>query len=180
MLESTVFKRKADSVPPQCGSIPFLAREVLDQATADPLFLQVSLENTEKMLECVELHGKGVAAFSGLGGSPCVFALKDTGATNPPLPTRRDSVSIQNRYGRFEIGTEKYMKAVDVYKADIFHTLSDGDTPDSCPKKRLINAVDRTVTFFNECLEIQRRTPSLSRSMLIGKQTCVGLNSLWY
>lgn len=152
----------------QCGSIPYLGRDVLEKITEEPLFLQIPIENTEILTESVEHYGKGVAAFSGLAGAPSFLTLKDTAVSNPSF-FKRDSVSILTRNGKAEIHPQKYMKYAENFQVDIFHALSDGDTPESCPKKRMLNAVDRTVAFFNECLEIYKQNSALSSSMFIGK-----------
>lgn len=129
--------------------------------------IQVSVETTSALVEAVNLYQKGIAAFSGLEHTFSLVTLKDTGATTQSHYSR-DSVSILSRAGKVSITSENYMKIIETFKPDFFHTLCDGDTNHSCGNKRIFNAVHRTDTFFKECATLYESLTSLSDSMLIG------------
>lgn len=61
------------------------------------------------------------------------------------------------------------MKLVEVFKPDLFHTLCDGDTNESCGNKRLFNAVNRTESFFQTCASLYQTSTSLAGSVLLGE-----------
>lgn len=136
--------------------------------SSEKLGIQVSIETTSALVEAVNLFQKGIAAFSGLEHTFSFVALKDTGVTTQSHYSR-DSVAISSRAGIVSITPEKYMKIIETFKPDFFHTLCDGDTIHSCGNKRIFNAVNRTDTFFKECATLYQTLTSLSDSMLIGK-----------
>lgn len=129
--------------------------------------IEISLENTNHMEEAVKLFGKGIAAFAGLEHALSVVTLKDPAVSNPSYHNR-ESISIIPRGGKTTITPEKYMDFIENFQPDIFHALSDGDTSESCAKKRIINAIDRTEYFFDKCLERYKNSPILTNSMLLG------------
>lgn len=61
------------------------------------------------------------------------------------------------------------MKLVEAFKPDLFHTICDGDTNESCGNKRLFNAVNRTESFFQTCASLYQTSTSLAGSMLLGE-----------
>lgn len=131
--------------------------------------IEVSIENTSTMPEAVKAHGKGILSFAGLDSSAALtfVTLKDTAVSNPSFHQRK-SISILPFTGKVVITPEVYMNHIESYKPDLFHIMSDGETSESCAQKRLINAVDRTLYFVDECIELYQKRASLTESCLIG------------
>lgn len=131
----------------------------------------MSVENTSNMCEAVKAYGKGILSFAGLESSAAALTfvtLKDTAISNSSFHKRK-SISILAHTGKVDITPEAYMNHIDSYKPDLFHIMSDGETIESCPQKRLINAVERTLYFIDECIELYQKNSSLAESCLIGE-----------
>ncbi|XP_055315394.1 queuine tRNA-ribosyltransferase accessory subunit 2 [Sitodiplosis mosellana] len=148
------------------GSVPHLSREVFDMITTEKQGLQVSLETTSIMEEALTFSQKGIAEFAGLDHTFSLVTLKDTGAITESFYSR-NSVAILTRAGKISITPEKYMKLVETFKPDLFHTLCDGDTNESSGNKRIFNAVKRTESFFQTCASLYQTSASLAGSMLL-------------
>lgn len=130
--------------------------------------IEVSVENTSTMSEAVKAYGKGISSFAGLDSvALTLVTLKDPAISNPSFH-RRKSISILPYTGKVVITPEIYMEHIECYKPDLFHIMSDGETSESCAQKRLINAVERTLYFFDECIELYKKNSSLAESFLIG------------
>lgn len=130
--------------------------------------MEIPIENTHQMLEATTQFQKGIASFAGLENTISFATLKDPAVTNTSFHTKT-AVSILPRTGKVAMTSDSYMKYIESFKPDIFHTLSDGDTNENCGKKRIINANNRSEIFFKECLEYYQNCSNLSESMLIGK-----------
>lgn len=139
---------------------------MLDEFKDEPQITEVSIGNSNIMLEAIEAHGKGISEYCGLGSKPCFVTLQDTAAANPTFH-QKDKISVMTRGGKININSESYMRSVVVYKADAFHALCDGDTDENSSNKRIGNSVDRTLVFFDGCLQIIRETSSLSNTLFL-------------
>lgn len=144
-----------------------MSRETFDLITNEKQGIQVSVETTSSLGEVVNLSKKGITAFSALDHTFSFVTLKDTGATTIAQYSR-SSVVITSRAGKIPIAPDDYMDLIESFKPDIFHTLCDGDTQEDCGNKRMINAVNRTESFFGTCAAIYETKSSLAESMLIG------------
>lgn len=134
----------------QVASIPHLSRDIFDMLTTEKQGIQVSIETTNLLEDALNKFQKGIAAFAGLDQAFSLVTLKDTGAMTESHNSRT-SVAIINRAGKAAITPEKYMNLIESFKPDLFHTLCDGYTTESCGNKRLFNAVHRTESFFHAC-----------------------------
>lgn len=56
---------------------------------------------------------------------------------------------------------------IETFKPDIYFTLSDGDTNISSPKKRISKAVDRTIQFFDLCIQRHKKSEVLKNKLLL-------------
>lgn len=151
----------------QAASVPHIGREVFDMFLTEKQGVSISIETTSLMHEAIKVFQKGITAFAGLEHTMSLVTLKDTGVSSTAY-YNRDSVSIATRSGKEIITPQKYMDLIEMFKPDMFHTLCDGDTSESCGNKRIYNAVNRTESFFHQCVEWYKASTSLSDSMLIG------------
>lgn len=152
----------------QAGSIPHISREVFDMMATEQQIAQISVETTYLMTEPTKLMQKGISSFAGLDSTLSFVTLRDTGISNQTLYSR-DSVPIFTRNGKVHICPKKYMETIEAFKPDMFHTLCDGGTNEESGNKRNTNAIQRTESFFKECVEKYKMMTSLSDSMLIGE-----------
>lgn len=120
------------------------------------------------MQEAAAQFQKGIASFAGFDNAITFVTLTDPAISNTSFNTK-SSVSILPRTGKVSVTSELYMKYIESFKPDLFHTLCDGDTSDGCSRKRLLNANNRTQVYFRECLEHYQKSEQLTNSMLIGK-----------
>lgn len=130
---------------------------------------EVSIENTSNMLEALKVYGKGISSFAALDPALTMLTLKDPAVSNPSFHKRK-SISIVPCSGKVVVTPEVFMDHVQFYKPDLFHIMSDGETSETCAQKRLINAVERTLYFVDECIELYKKNLSLVESTcLIGR-----------
>lgn len=122
------------------------------------------------MEESLKEFRNGITKFAGLDGMVSFVTLKDPGTSNPSFHSKTD-ISIMSKSGKASVTAQKYMDLMECFQPDIFHTLCDGDTNMSSGKKRVINAVNRTESFFDECLERYKQSDVLRNSLLIGIYT---------
>lgn len=139
---------------------------MFDMVTTEKQGIQVSIETTSSLEEALILYQKNISTFAGLDHTYSLVTLKDTGFTTLSQYSR-SSVAIKTRAGIMSITPEKYMKLIEVFKPDLFHTLCDGDTSDSCGNKRIYNATIRTESFFQTCAALYKESTVLAESMLI-------------
>lgn len=68
-----------------------------------------------------------------------------------------------------EITASKFMAIQRALQPDWFQCLADGDTnAEVVSKKRAKKSVDRSLSFLDECLQLQEKIPELQESMMIG------------
>lgn len=155
-------------VPNQAGSIPHLSKEVYDYLQNEQKALEICVETTFAMEQSLKVFKKGIAAFAGLDDHISFITLRDPGSTNKWFHSQTD-VSLISKKGKISMSPPQFVNLMEAMQPDIFHTLCDGDTSDGCSKKRIINAVNRTQRFFQECLEGLKSSEVLKKAMLIGK-----------
>ncbi|XP_055608401.1 queuine tRNA-ribosyltransferase accessory subunit 2 [Uranotaenia lowii] len=150
------------------GSIPHLSKEVENYLNVEPKFLQYSLTNTEHMEEAVAASGAGIANFTAQKQSVALLVLQDPAELCLPNFHEKDLVPIYSRSGRKNYTSEKYFKLVETFKPNIYVPLFDGDTTNESSKKRVQKSFDRTETFVEQCLELHRKSDTLTQSTLLG------------
>lgn len=153
----------------QGASIPYLSPDVLETVILpDEQALEVSIMSAGHMsLGCAAL-GKGITKYAGLDSKLNVLTLKNPSTLAPSGFHERNSVPIFARTGKKLYNASNYMDVVESFKPDIYHALCDGDTFEGCSKKRVQNAIDRSVSMFVECLERHKNSTVLKDSMFIG------------
>lgn len=128
----------------------------------------MSIETTSTLEDVVKQFQKGIAAFSGLDHTYTFVTLKDTGRTTASYYSR-NSVAITTRGGKVSLEPSKYMRLIETFKPDFFHSLCDGDTEFNCANKRMHHSVERSYSFFKYCADAYKTSTKLADSMLLGK-----------
>jgi queuine tRNA-ribosyltransferase subunit QTRTD1 len=112
------------------------------------------ISHIQQMEKPLTLYQKGISEFIGLKEALTWITIRNA---SDSLPNgnyhEKGSVAIFNKSGRMNITPERFMNVVNVASPDLFFTLSDGDTPKDCSKKRVVKAVERTEEMFEECLK---------------------------
>lgn len=119
------------------------------------------------MAESLKTFQKGISAFTGLDDHITFVTLRDSGITNQWFHSRTD-VALFSKKGKISVSPQQFVSLLEGLRPDIFHTLCDGDTSEGCAKKRVFNAVERTKSFFEECLKISATSEVLKETILIG------------
>ncbi|XP_074856283.1 queuine tRNA-ribosyltransferase accessory subunit 2 isoform X2 [Carettochelys insculpta] len=96
-------------------------------------------------------------------------SLHDPGTLCPSGYNSNKTVSVWGYRGRMEMSTSKFMRMQRCLQPDWFQCLSDGDTiSDETSRKRAKKSVDRSLSFLDECLQLQEKSPELQGSVMIG------------
>uniref|UniRef100_A0A8D0GBW3 Queuine tRNA-ribosyltransferase accessory subunit 2 n=1 Tax=Sphenodon punctatus TaxID=8508 RepID=A0A8D0GBW3_SPHPU len=118
------------------------------------------------------LGKKGVQAMELPGCIPdsvLYCSIHDPIALCPHGYNNNKTISIWGCGGRMELSTSKFMSIQRALQPDWFQCLSDGDTlSGETSKKRAKKSVDRSLSFLDECLQLQEKSPELQGSVMIG------------
>lgn len=117
------------------------------------------------MRESLEAFQKGISSFVGFPKSPSFLVMKSPCEVTRSGSNEGGVAPLFGRKGKELLTPEKYVKLVEVFKPDIYHSLPDSDTNAESAKKRLRKSLDRNVDFFEKCLEIHKKSESLRESL---------------
>lgn len=133
----------------------------------DTYLLQIPLVSTYSFLEAMNSFGGKISEFIGMKDCVTCMPLQDPGSLTQSGHHFKDCIPIWTRNGKVMLNADSYMKAVEIFKPDMYYFLSDGDTNISSPAKRIIKAVDRTILFFRECLAQHKKSTVLQNSFVM-------------
>lgn len=158
----------------QCAINPYLSQEVFNHVTTETQAYSISLDSTIHMSEALGEYKKGIASFSGIGSDGISFlTIKDPSEVNKVADRgdTRDILSIYTRRGRTTITADQYMDLVDSFRPDILHPMCDGDTNASSSNKRMTKSAERSMSFFQSCLERYRKSETMKdQSLFVGNE----------
>lgn len=117
------------------------------------------------MRESLEAFQKGITPFVGFPSAPSFLVMKDPCDVTPSGFNESGVSPLFGRKGKELLSPEKYLKLVEFFKPDIYHSLPDSDTNAESAKKRLRKSLNRNVDFFNKCLELHKKSEVLNKSM---------------
>uniref|UniRef100_A0A336M3I6 Queuine tRNA-ribosyltransferase accessory subunit 2 n=1 Tax=Culicoides sonorensis TaxID=179676 RepID=A0A336M3I6_CULSO len=150
------------------ASFPHMSREVLELSNFDiNLPIQIPLTSTFHMHEALKVLKQPITSFSALPERPSFIVFNDPAEETRTGHNDKESMALFTRNGKVPITCEKYMEIVETFQPDFFHVLCDGVTPHDCSKKRVIKAVDKSMKFFDDCLEKFKKSEQLKQSFLI-------------
>lgn len=129
--------------------------------------LQIPLVSTYTFIEALKEFKGNIASFVGMKDCLTCMTLQDPGTLTLPGHHTKSSIPIWTRGGKILVNSESYMDAMETFKPDMYYFLSDGDTNITSPTKRVLKAVDRTVTFYRECLDRHRKSEVLKNSFVM-------------
>lgn len=142
---------------------PNLSREVLELSgfnLSSDFGILLPVSNIEQMEAPLKVFKNGIAEFIGLNECLTMITLKNSSEFAPTGHHEKGSVPIFKKSGKLNLTPERYMNIVNISSPDFFTSLADADVWIGCPNKRLIKALDRSESFFDECLKHQNETSS--------------------
>ncbi|CAI5773025.1 queuine tRNA-ribosyltransferase accessory subunit 2 isoform X1 [Podarcis lilfordi] len=151
------------------GSAPHLTHDNLQLVRDIPVVIQLPLPALVELHEVLAEYKEGTGKFIGMPDSVLYCSLHDPVICSPPGYNNCKSVSIWGSGGRIEMTPSNFMALQRVIQPDWFQCLSDGDTVgEGISKKRAKKSVDRSLSFLDECLQLQDKSPELQQSLIIG------------
>nr|XP_056714456.1 queuine tRNA-ribosyltransferase accessory subunit 2 [Euleptes europaea] len=151
------------------GSAPHLTHDTLETVKDVPVVVQLPLPALVELQEVMEEYKEGIGTFVGMPDSIVYCSLLDPAVFSPPGYNNNKTVSIWGSGGRMEMTPSKFMALQRALQPDWFQCLSDGDTiAAEVSKKRAKKSVDRSLSFLDECLQLQEEFPELQESVMIG------------
>uniref|UniRef100_A0A8D0BEV8 Queuine tRNA-ribosyltransferase accessory subunit 2 n=1 Tax=Salvator merianae TaxID=96440 RepID=A0A8D0BEV8_SALMN len=151
------------------GSAPHLTHDTLQMVQGVPVVTQLSLSTLVELHEVLAEYKEGIGKFIGMPESILYCSLHDSVTRFPSGYNNNKSVSTWGSGGRTELTPSKFMALQQVIQPDWFQCLSDGDTvAEQISKKRAKKSVDRSLSFLDECLQLQEKSPELQQSLMIG------------
>lgn len=140
---------------------PGLSREVLELSgfnLSNDFGILLPVTNVEQMETPLTTFKNGIAEFVGLKECLTMMTLKNSSEFSITGHHEKGSVPIFKKSGKLNITPERYMNIMSVSSPDFYTSLADADVWNSCPNKRLIKALDRSESMFEECLKIREST----------------------
>ncbi|KAJ7320282.1 hypothetical protein JRQ81_019793 [Phrynocephalus forsythii] len=151
------------------GSAPHLTHDTLQTVQNIPVVAQLSLSSLTDLHDVLADYKEGIGKFIGMPESLVYCSLHDPVSCSPAGYNTHKTVSIWGSGGRTELTASKFMAMQQAIRPDWFQCLSDGDTvAGEISKKRAKKSVDRSLSFLDECLHLQQKSPELQQSMMIG------------
>ncbi|XP_072849926.2 queuine tRNA-ribosyltransferase accessory subunit 2 isoform X4 [Pogona vitticeps] len=151
------------------GSAPHLTHDTLQMVQDVPVVAQLSLSALADLHEVLAEYKEGIRKFIGMPESVVYCSLHDPVSCSPTGYNNNKAVSIWGCGGRMELRASKFMAIQQVIQPDWFQCLSDGDIlAGEVSKKRVRKSVDRSLSFLDECLQLQDKSPELQQSLMIG------------
>lgn len=151
----------------QGGQVPHITHEVLKLVNNNPHILQIPLVSVYNFKEAIDYFDGAINEFIGSEESICCITLQDPSNLTQQGHHAKGKVPIWTKNGKVYFDSKTYMDTISSCMPDMYHLLSDGDTNLSSPQKRLTKAVDNTISFHKECLEIHRNCEELKHSLII-------------
>ncbi|CAL7935665.1 unnamed protein product [Xylocopa violacea] len=150
------------------GSIPHLTKDVFKMVTSIPQMLSVSLTSTVSMFESIKDTSTNFATFVGLKEYINFLTIHDPAYSTLSGFHETDSIPVWTRNGKRVITANKYMDIVEAFRPDMYVALCDGDTNINSSKKRVSKAVQRSMTFFEQCFAKHSSSEMLKSSEILG------------
>ncbi|XP_038241156.1 queuine tRNA-ribosyltransferase accessory subunit 2 isoform X2 [Dermochelys coriacea] len=151
------------------GSPPHLTHDTLQAIKGVPAIVQLTLSTLVELHEVLEEYKEGIGKFIGMPESVLYCSLHDSGSPCPPGYNNNKTVSLWGYGGRMEMTASKFMSMQRALQPDWFQCLSDGDTiSGETSRKRAKKSVDRSLSFLDECLQLQEKSPELQDSVMVG------------
>ncbi|XP_021922136.1 queuine tRNA-ribosyltransferase accessory subunit 2 isoform X2 [Zootermopsis nevadensis] len=95
-------------------------------------------------------------------------SIHDPAVATPYGFNDKNTISIWPRNGRKQLDPDKYMDMIEAFQPDMYQALCDGDTDLKSSKKRIHKSIDKSLMFFEKCLERHEKSEVLKKSAILG------------
>lgn len=129
--------------------------------------ISMPMVEVEQMEKPMTLFKQPLAHFIGLKECLTFVTLKNSSDFTQTSSHEKGSVPIFKKSGRINITAERYMSMIELFKPEGYTSLADGDTFESCSKKRVAKAVERSEEFLEKALAIRNASSVLKKSFMI-------------
>ncbi|KAK4877145.1 hypothetical protein RN001_009651 [Aquatica leii] len=150
------------------GSIPHITNEVFKLITTKSQIIQIPLVSTYNFEDVMTHYNGTIAEFVGMKECISCMTVQDPGDYTQPGHHVQDLIPLWTRHGKVLLNAKLYMILVELFKPDMYYFLSDGDTNIASPTKRVNKAVQNTVKYYKECIEIHKNSKILKNSFAMG------------
>ncbi|KAJ7424642.1 hypothetical protein WISP_27796 [Willisornis vidua] len=151
------------------GSAPHLTHDTLRDVRGVPGVAQLPLPAMAEIHDVLEEYKEGAAKFIGMPDTVLYCSLHDPASPCPSGYNTNKAVSLWGSSGRMELTASKFMDIQRAIQPDWFQCISDGDTVSGeAGRKRAKKSVDRSLSFLDECLQLQEKSPELRGSVMFG------------
>ncbi|KAL0280389.1 UNVERIFIED_CONTAM: hypothetical protein PYX00_001692 [Menopon gallinae] len=150
------------------GAVPYLSVDIFQQITKNDTVLNFPVPGMTHFLERMQRFNGNIAQFIGMPKNLTFSSIIDPGSTRIPGYHTKGHVPIWSRSGKENISCKMYMDLMEAFEPDIFHTLCDSDTVVDSSNKRNVKSLERTLEFFEKCLELHKNSEKLKNSKVIG------------
>lgn len=141
---------------------PNLSREVLELSGFDlsnDFGVLLPVSSVEQMEKPLKLYQKGISEFIGLKECLTMVTLKNSSEISISGHHERGSIPIFRKSGRINITPKRFMSIIEASNPDFYTSLADNDTYLGCSNKRVIKALDRSESMFDDCIDILKENP---------------------
>ncbi|KAM9320427.1 queuine tRNA-ribosyltransferase accessory subunit 2 [Gastrophryne carolinensis] len=151
------------------ASPPHLTHDTLQTIEGVPPVTHLTLSSLAEHQEVLEEYKEGVRKFAGLSDAILYCSVSDPVAPSPPGYNTNKAVSVWGSGGRLELTPQKFLSLQSALMVDWFQCLADGEVlPPGGSRKRARKAVDRSLSFLDECLRLLATNESLKDKTVIG------------
>ncbi|XP_066555171.1 queuine tRNA-ribosyltransferase accessory subunit 2 isoform X2 [Amia ocellicauda] len=153
----------------RCGSVPHLTHETLSTVDSMPTVTQLTLPTLAEHQEVLEEFKEGARKFTGLHDTVLYCSLHDPAAPSPAGYTTNKTVSVWGSGGRMELTPSRFIALQAAVQPDWYQSMADGETLQAdTSRKRVKKAVDRSLAFLDQCLQLHHQTQELSHAEVFG------------
>ena len=166
----------------QGGAIPNLTPETIQYLTPDSKFagILVPFQYHIRDVEVLEKFKKGFDIFMGLPDNEwnILVAPQDPGIDHRQGYHTNKDISLWDATGnRFPVNFSLYNRGLQSMIPDAFVSLCDGETPYTCPKKRVAKASAKSLQFLDQHLEHISKTENSDKnfgeSCMLQRKSCI-------
>lgn len=150
------------------GSAPHLSVDMLRKVKDVPVVAHMPLNHLAQYQESIAGFEKGMGEFAALGDKLVYTSNNDPAVEVPSGYNDKSGIGLWGRGGKIKLECEGFVQLQEAVLPDWFQAMSDGDTDNTCTKKRAGKAVDRTLMFLDEILDRMKKSKRLEKTVMFG------------
>nr|XP_022325988.1 queuine tRNA-ribosyltransferase accessory subunit 2-like isoform X2 [Crassostrea virginica] len=150
------------------GSAPWLSVDMLKKIEKLPPIANMHLSSLVDYMEAVNKFQQGIAKFTALEDFLVYISVQDMGVDVPSGYNTTAGTAVWNKGGKKLIDPELFVKCQESFQPTFYQALSDSDTDKNSGKKRATKAVDRTLNFLDDVLDLHKKSERLREVGVFG------------